>query len=68
VVVEKYLRLFGNKIETLQVRSQYFWGAHACSVLVAAFCGDELPVWLRTEIDCQCLGKVRDRRMPSPAL
>jgi hypothetical protein len=21
---------------------QPFWGAHACSVLVAAFCGDEL--------------------------
>jgi hypothetical protein len=20
------------------------WGAHACSVLVAVFCGDELPV------------------------
>jgi hypothetical protein len=31
VVVEKYLRLFGNKIETLPVRSQFFWGAVAAA-------------------------------------
>jgi hypothetical protein len=68
VVVEKYSRSLSNKIETPRVRSQYFWGAHACSVLVAAFCGDELSVWRRHEIDCQRLERVRDRRMRSPAL
>ena len=43
-----------------------FWGTHACSVSVAAFCGDELL------FDSKLLGnerrpaKVRDRRMRSP--
>ncbi len=29
--------------ETRNNRKSSAWGAHACSVLVAAFCGDELP-------------------------
>src|SRR5262249_32786797 len=47
------------------------WGAHACSVLVAAFCGDELGPERRlftavpTMLDP--FTEVREGRMPSPA-
>ena len=43
------------------------WGAHACSVLVAAFCGDELyALRLFHSNDCE-KREVRFGRMPKPA-
>ena len=32
----------GTRYLVTQNALSEFWGAHACSVLVAAFCGDEL--------------------------
>src|SRR4029077_19684734 len=43
-------------------------GAHACSVLVAAFCGDKLLSDFAAISDCCPDVKVRDRKMRSPAL
>src|SRR6478736_9085428 len=45
-----------------------FWGAHACSVLVAAFCGDGLFRECDSICDNRQDKEVRDRRMRSPAL
>jgi len=44
----------------------HIWGAHAYSVLVSAFCGDELRVNVvaRRIVSFE---KVREGRMPSPA-
>ena len=42
--------------------------AHACSVLVAASCGDELLSDFAAISDCCPDVKVRDRKMRSPAL
>ena len=44
-----------------------FWGAHACSVLVAAFCGSEL-FFFRSLLAQGSNSEVREGRMPSPAL
>src|SRR5262249_24598660 len=43
-------------------------GAHACSVLVAAFCGDELLSDFTAICDCSHDVQVRDRKMRSQAL
>src|SRR4029077_15620932 len=43
-------------------------GANACSVLVAASCGDELLSDIAAMSDCCPDAKVRDRKMRSPAL
>src|SRR6478736_7472637 len=42
------------------------WGAHACSVLVAAFCGNELFFFPNLSSHRRN-GEVREGRMPSPA-
>ncbi len=43
-----------------------FWGAHACSVLVAAFCGNEF-FFFRSSSAHRSNWEVREGRMPSPA-
>src|SRR5689334_10330273 len=42
------------------------WGAHACSVPVAACCGNEL-FFLRESVAARTRMEVREGRMPSPA-
>jgi len=44
----------------------HVWGAHAYSVLVSAFCGDELRVNVVAR-RVVIFEKVREGRMPSPA-
>jgi hypothetical protein len=50
----------------IKIGNTVFWGAHACGVLVSAFCGDELLVNVAMYEDVT-FEKVRDGRMPSPA-
>src|SRR5262245_65296948 len=49
-------------------RGAHVWGAHACSVLFAASCGDELLSDFAVMSDCCPDVRVRDRKMRSPAL
>jgi len=51
---------------SLSSRRTGFWGAHACSVLVAASCGDEL-FFFRSLLAHRSGWEVREGRMPSPA-
>jgi hypothetical protein len=46
--------------------NMHVWGAHAFSVLVSAFCGDELQVNVAAR-RIVSFEKVREGRMPSPA-
>ena len=55
-----------NRCLSFSSRCTAFRGAHACSVLVAAFCGNEL-FFFRSLLAHRSDWEVREGRMPSPA-
>jgi hypothetical protein len=55
-----------NRCLSFSSRDTAVWGAHACSVLVAAFCGNEL-FFFHSSSAHRSNSEVREGRMPSPA-